>query len=60
MDHPIYAVVPNDYQTLSEAYSHPRLIDLDSPLGVQFGAFAARVAGIQTVEKKRRRLFKLR
>jgi Flp pilus assembly CpaE family ATPase len=60
LGHPIYAVVPNDYRTLSEAYSHPRLIDLDSPLGVQFGSFAAKMAGIQMVEKKRRRLFKLR
>jgi pilus assembly protein CpaE len=60
MGHPIFAVVPNDYQKLSEAYSHPRLVDLDSSLGVQFGELAAKVAGLQTIEKKRRRLFRLR
>jgi Flp pilus assembly CpaE family ATPase len=60
MGHPIYAVVPNDYHTLSEAYSHPRLVSLDSSLGVEFGAFAAKVADMQSVQKKRRRLFRLR
>jgi pilus assembly protein CpaE len=56
----IHSVLPNDYRVLSEAYSHPRLIDLDSPLGVQFGTFAARLAGMGPVEKKTRRLFRFR
>jgi Flp pilus assembly CpaE family ATPase len=60
MGHPIFSVVPNDYQILSEAYSHPRLIDLDSHLGAQFGAFAAKLAGVTPVEKKTRRLFAFR
>jgi pilus assembly protein CpaE len=53
----IHSVIPNDYRVLSEAYSHPRLIDSNSDLGVQFGIFAAKLAGITPVEKKTRRLF---
>jgi pilus assembly protein CpaE len=53
----VHAILPNDYQVLNEAYSHPRLIDLNSDLGVQFGAFAAKLTGIAPVEKKARKLF---
>jgi pilus assembly protein CpaE len=53
----IHAILPNDYQVLSEAYSHPRLIDLNSDLGTQFGAFTAKLTGIGAVERKTRRLF---
>jgi pilus assembly protein CpaE len=56
----IHAVLPNDYKVLSEAYSHPRLIDLNSDLGVEFGAFAAKLAGIGPAEKKTRKLFTFR
>jgi pilus assembly protein CpaE len=56
----IHSVIPNDYQVLNEAYSHPRLIDLDSPLGVQFGLLAAKLAGLGPAKKKTRRLFKFR
>jgi len=53
----VHAILPNDYQVLSEAYSHPKLIDLNSDLGMQFGAFAAKLTGIAPVEKKTRKLF---
>lgn len=57
---PIHSVIPNDYQVLSEAWSQPRLIDFNSALGVQFGVFAAKLAGISPAEKKTRRLFAFR
>lgn len=56
----IYSVVPNDYPALNEAYSHPRLVDLNSSIGTHFGLFAAKVAGVAPVEKKSRRLFAFR
>jgi len=60
MGQPIYAVIPNDYPRLNEAYSEPRLLDPGADLSVQIGIFAARLTGIGDAEKKRRGLFGLR
>ena len=57
MGFPICAVLPNDYQILNEAYSHPRLIDLESALGEQFGRCAAGLTGLNPAERKTRKLF---
>ncbi len=57
MEFPICAALPNDYQILNEAYSHPRLIDLESALGVQFGRCAAGLTGVSPAERKTRKLF---
>jgi pilus assembly protein CpaE len=57
MGFPICAVLPNDYQILNEAYSHPRLIDLESALGEQFGRCAAALTGVSPAERKTRKLF---
>lgn len=54
---PIHTVLPNDYRTLNEAYSHPRLVELNSVLGTEFGRFAAKIAGVSAAEKKPRKRF---
>jgi pilus assembly protein CpaE len=60
MGQPIYAVIPNDYHHLNEAYSEPRLLDPGDDLSVQIGKFAARLTGVDVAEKKRSGLFGLR
>ena len=54
MGHPVYAVLPNDYRTLTEAYAKSRLADFDSAFGHSVANFAARMAGLQPPSKKTR------
>lgn len=57
MGHPIYAVLPNDYRTLNDAYSESRLAGFDTDFGSSVAAFAARLAGITPAPRKPRGLF---
>lgn len=57
---PVHSAIPNDYQALNAAYSESRLIDFASGLGIGFGAFAAKLAGIDPNEKKSRGFFAFR
>ncbi len=57
MGHPIYAVLPNDYRTLNEAYSKSRLAGFDTVFGAALSEFAARMAGLEPPAKKARGSF---
>jgi pilus assembly protein CpaE len=50
---PIHSTLPNDYQSLSDAYSEGRLIAQDSHLDRHFARVAAKIAGVQPPRKKR-------
>jgi pilus assembly protein CpaE len=51
---PIYATLPNDYPALYEAYSEGNLLPANSILGKNFARVAAKIAGIQQKDKKKR------
>ena len=51
---PIYASLPNDYLSLSEVYSEGNLLPPNTNLGRHFARVAARMAGLQHTEKKKR------
>ncbi len=55
--HKIHCAIPDEYDSLHEAYSEPRLLQPDSPLGRQIGEFAARLAGMAPAQKKARKFF---
>lgn len=51
---PIYATLPNDYPSLYEAYSEGNLLPPGSHLAQNFARVAAKIAGIQQKEKRKR------
>ena len=57
MGHAIYFSLPNDYRSLSEAYSEPRLMDLGSPLGVQIAGFTSKLTGLSGTEQQQKKTF---
>jgi pilus assembly protein CpaE len=57
MDFPVYAAIPNDYQALAAAYSEPRLIEPDTPLGAPMARLADKLAGIPQPAKKVKKSF---
>jgi len=59
MNFPIEATLPNDYKSLAEAYSEPRLLTSTHPLGRQMAKVAAQLVGLSLPEPKKRRLFAL-
>ncbi len=52
--HPIYAVIPNNYQPLNEAYSAGRLLDPNCMLNRHFARLAARITGVEPEQPKKR------
>jgi pilus assembly protein CpaE len=54
---PIYAVIPNDYSTLSECYADGKLLPAGSTLNQCFTSLAMKVAGIQPAEKNKKKKF---
>jgi pilus assembly protein CpaE len=51
---PIYAVLPNDYVTLNEAYTEGELLTPGSGLAAHFARLAARIANLPEPRKKTR------
>ncbi len=48
----VYATIPNDYRSLSEAYSEGRLLTGNSPLCRRLAGLAEKVAGVPAKPKK--------
>lgn len=57
---PLYATVPNDYQSLYEAYSAGTLLQPNNRLAMQLAALATKLAGVEkkAAPKKKFSLFK--
>jgi len=49
---PVYAVVPNDYMSLSECYAEGKLLPAGSSLNKYFASLAMKMAGVEPVKKK--------
>jgi pilus assembly protein CpaE len=50
----LYAVVPNDYHSLNQAYSQGTLISESNILKERFSLLADKIAGVQPVKKKKK------
>ena len=55
--HKIHCAIPDEYDSLHEAYSEPRLLQPDTELGRSLGEFATNLAGIAPAPKKARKFF---
>ncbi len=49
---PVYAVLPNDYQSLNESYTEGKLLSPSSALGKHFSRLAMKIAGVAETKKK--------
>jgi pilus assembly protein CpaE len=49
---PIYACVPNDYQSLNESYADGKLLPSGSSLSKYFASLAMKIAGVERQKKK--------
>jgi pilus assembly protein CpaE len=56
MDHPIFAVIPNEYRTLMQAYEETRLVDPESSLGAPISGFVAKLAGLPAETARTKKL----
>jgi pilus assembly protein CpaE len=52
---PVYAVVPNEYRALADAYAEGRLVGPKGNLGTRFTHLAAKIAGLPGGESKAKR-----
>jgi pilus assembly protein CpaE len=50
---PVYAVVPNDYLSLSECYADGKLLPTGSALSKHFASLAMKLAGVEPAKKKK-------
>jgi hypothetical protein len=57
MGHSIFCALPDDSQTLTEAYAESRLARFDSGFGKRMADLAATLAGIAPVAAKSRKYF---
>jgi pilus assembly protein CpaE len=51
---PLYAMLPNDYQSLYQAYSAGTRLAPDNRLAQQFSALSCRIMGVQPISKKKK------
>ncbi len=49
---PIYAVLPNDYQSVNESYTEGKMLASGSALGKHFGRLASKIVGVPESKKK--------
>lgn len=55
MSFPVHAELPNDYKSLLDAYSEPRLLTFEGGLGTRIAQMVAPLAGVTLPETKARR-----
>lgn len=54
---PVFAGIPNDYPSISEAYSGGELLPSNNPLNRRIAAMTAKIAGSDTSGPRKKRLF---
>jgi pilus assembly protein CpaE len=50
----LYAIVPNDYASLNQAYSQGTLVSEANRLTQQFSSLAGKIAGVQQAKQKKK------